>query len=67
MLFPLQHKSIYFGDTTLVQEGLQNIAGKFRSPDDYGSSRAILFIGDGTRDKQEIARRDAYERAAYFL
>jgi hypothetical protein len=51
----------------LVQEGLQNIAGKFRSPDDYGPSRAVLFIGEGTRDEQEIARRDAYERAAYLL
>jgi hypothetical protein len=51
----------------LVQEGLQNIAGKFRSPDDYGPSRAVAFIGEGTRDEQEIARRDAYERTAYFL
>jgi predicted nucleotidyltransferase len=51
----------------LVQEGLQNISGKFRSPDDYGPSRAVLFIGEGTRDEQEIARRDAYERAIYFL
>jgi hypothetical protein len=51
----------------LVQEGLQNIAGKFRSPDDYGPSRAVTFIGEGTGEEQEIARRDAYERTAYFL
>ena len=51
----------------LVKEGLQNIAVKFRSLDDYGPSRAVTFIGEGTRDEQEIARRDAYERAVYFL
>ena len=36
-------------------------------PDDYGPSRAVAFIGEGTREEQEIARRDAYERTAYFL
>jgi hypothetical protein len=51
----------------LVQEGLRNISSKFRSADDHGPSRAVKFLGEGTRDEQEIAMRDACERVDYFL
>jgi len=52
----------------LVREGLRNLAGKFRSSEDYGPRRVADFEGLGTQtDDRELRQRDAYERVRYLL
>jgi hypothetical protein len=51
----------------LVQEGLQKIAGKFSSENDFGPRSAADFEGIDDPEEKERIQRDAYERVNALL
>jgi hypothetical protein len=51
----------------LVEEGLQNIAGKFATLDHVGSRDAAEFEDTLDEEERAIRRRDAFEKVNYFL
>jgi hypothetical protein len=51
----------------LVQEGLLKLAGKFRSPEDFGPASVARFEELGDPEARALRQRDAFERMAYLL
>jgi hypothetical protein len=51
----------------LVREGLQKIAGKFSSENDFGPRSVIDFEGIEDAEEQDRIKRDAYERVNALL
>jgi len=51
----------------LVQEGLNNIAENFKSPDHIGSKHIVDFMEINDGEDADRIRRDAYERVNYLL
>ncbi len=51
----------------LVREGLENIAGKFASPDHIGPKSVADFEGLTDPEERAFLQRDAYERVNYLL
>jgi hypothetical protein len=52
---------------TLVNEGLQKIARKFSSENDFGPKSVVVFEGSGDPEEQERIQRDVYERVSTLL
>ena len=50
-------------ENVLVQEGLNNIAAKFASPEHVGPTAVADFLGVEDQDERDLTQRDAHERA----
>ena len=50
-----------------VRKGLEHIAGKFRSAEDFGPSTVVRFLASGDTDEQQFQARDAFGQVERLL
>ena len=54
-------------DNSMVQEGLQKIADKFKTENHIGPTHVAAFEDIGDIEEEEMLKRDAFERIQYLL
>jgi len=50
-----------------VRKGLEHIAGKFRSPDDFGPATVVRFLDSGDADERQFHAQDAFGQIEHLL